>query len=118
MRRVFTLRKRLTFRVVVLLLAGAIVNVAVAWGCTRWSIPKESVPSESAEFQEIWLRNRPSQFPDQYQDMASPLEAGFGVTDSQLSTPSERDYDYPRHWNGTAWVPGRLPAGAALIVYQ
>lgn len=110
--------KRTLFAVTLLLFGGAILNVAVAWGCTRWSIPIKSASSESAEFQRIWLNRRPAKFPDEFQEIASPMEAGFGITDSQLSNSSEKDYDSPRHWNGDEWVSGRLPAGAALIVYQ
>ncbi len=58
--------KRLTVRICVLLLLGAIVNVAVAWGCAAWSVREEfhnihfnmPAPLAVTSSERAWLDNR------------------------------------------------------------
>ena len=61
--RVVTVKRRLT-KLVAFLLLGAVVNVAVAWGCACWSVGAELydiyfdeyLPSQVKRYDERWLR--------------------------------------------------------------
>ena len=78
--------KRRLAKLVVLLLLGAVVNVAVAWGCIRWS------SSDASEFYRAtkhdrtwWRRHAPATFDGSSSDVCK--SDGFGLVGTTRGAP-------------------------------
>src|SRR5262245_55524052 len=80
--------KRRLLKLAVFLLAGAIINVAMAWGCVCWSDPVRRQRRESEQI--VWQAPVPADWPP----MATHWrETSFGITDCSAlgSAPSRAD---------------------------
>ena len=120
--------KRWTLRILVLLLLGAIVNVAVAWGCETWSLPSFAAKVvEDAEALEWWKQSAPTTFPRVAGECREAASVGVSYLTIDINFPahaslfrSERlrsgwplrcleravwtDYARREHWHEHAWI--------------
>src|SRR5437867_2590664 len=73
-------RKRTLLMLLLLLSGGAIVNVAVAWACARWSIPdsRTLIDISSDDAEAVWSRCAPNHWPD-WRTMNAYRQQSFGV---------------------------------------
>ena len=81
--------KRRLLIVAIFLLAGAVVNVAVAWGCAACSKPTGVVrwSTSTGKRDHLWDDHRPSHFPDipQYKSLDHQDSFDFGRRRSSVS---------------------------------
>ncbi len=99
--------KRRLFKLVVFLLLGAVVNVAVAWGCHRWSSASPeyagSRPATDSEWQ-LLEKRRSSRAQGEHGSVAK--EAGVGIHRTHLITKryeARRRIKYDVTWLRAGW---------------
>ena len=116
------MKRRLT-KLVVILLLGAIVNVAVAWGCATWIVPltndwatwqrQLNTPLRS-DYRKWWATHAPSGF--QKEPVAAVRSANVGVTHVSMWKPvaftPEGTFDYDLVKRIRAGLPLRAVEGA------
>ena len=92
--------KRRLLTIAVFLLLGAVVNVAVAWGCGEWSFNALSNNPESSRLPSDadWALSVPPDWPRPTHKMTV---SGFGMTLGSLSAYTDRAVVYVQnvgHW--------------------
>ncbi len=104
------------------LLVGAVVNVAVAWGCAAW-VPADSVApiSASEEFTRL-LKRVPTDQPDQmwipWDRDSDHSSSGVGVYQERRIAWATKDREYVRTIAGTSLSVFRVRAGLPMLSAQ
>ena len=96
--------KRRLLMILLLLVAGAIVNVAVAWGCNRYIEPASNHPSP------IHNASWPVQVPADWPKVCTAVrESGFGVSERNGSVGTDTAFYFASRRE--AGIPMRLMVG-------
>ena len=118
------MRRRL-FTLALFLLLGAVVNVAVAWGCVVWATEK-ALPSlvqlmspgtrrsqlrQGPFLADRFLRRQPPQYPTGYVDGIIAWQSTGLWLAATLSYEERWDYEKMNweYWGGLQWVDGKQP---------
>ncbi len=99
--------KRITFKLAMLLVLGAIINIAVAWGCSLWSPLTSEVEMSQQELSEHAIHDGLD--PNELSWMMGSMSSSFGLTafdhtyfsKRMLGTPafgSNPPYEYESGW--------------------